>query len=498
MKASRSIKRVKLILPALTEATSPYWRPIKYSLFPPLGLATLAAYLDPELEISLQDEHVEKLDLDDEPDLVVIQVYITNAYRAYRIADHYRARGAYVALGGLHVTSLPDEAAPHADTIFIGPGEHTFPQFLRDLASGVPQRRYESSVRTLEGIPPIRRDLIQRHRYLVPNSIVVSRGCPHHCTFCYKDAFFAGGRGFYTQLVEDALAEIARLPGRHLYFLDDHLFGKPRFTRELFRGMRGMNRVFQGAATVDSILRDDLIEEAAAAGLRSLFVGFETLSSSSLEAAGKRQNLGRSYREVVRRLDSLGIMINGSFVFGLDGDDASVFARTVDWAIESGVTTATFHILTPYPGTALRRDMLSQNRIATHNWNLYDTRHVVYRPQGLSPEELKRGYDWAYRTFYRWGSIVKAASAHATAGHSLKHFFYNAGWKKFERAWDLMIRIKQLSQMRPVLEAVLSPVRSARSASNQDLGDAARSNHDGKLWEPSWPHLKVDQTISST
>src|SRR5437764_3416799 len=159
-----SIKHVKMILPALTEATSPYWRPIKYSLFPPLGLAPLAAYLDPELDISLQDEHVEKLDLNDDPDLVIIQVYITNAYRAYRIADHYRARGAYVALGGLHVTSLPGEAAPHADTIFLGPGEDTFPRFLKDLAAGNPRPRYESSVRTLTGLQPIRRDLIERHR----------------------------------------------------------------------------------------------------------------------------------------------------------------------------------------------------------------------------------------------------------------------------------------------------------------------------------------------
>ncbi len=454
----KSIKRVKLILPALTEATSPYWRPIKYSLFPPLGLATLAAYLDPDLEISLQDEHVEKLDLNDQPDLVIIQVYITNAYRAYRIADDYRRRGAYVVLGGLHVTSLPDEAAPHADTIFIGPGEHTFPQFLRDFARGIPQRRYESSVRTLEGIRPIRRDLIQRNKYLVPNSIVVSRGCPHHCTFCYKDAFFAGGRGFYTQVVDDALAEIARLPGRHLYFLDDHLFGNIRFARELFRGMKGMGRIFQGAATVDSILRDDLVEDAAAAGLRSLFVGFETLSSRGLEGAGKRQNLGRDYREVVRKLDSLGIMINGSFVFGLDGDDDDVFARTVDWAIQAGITTATFHILTPYPGTALFTEMAARNRIETRNWDLYDTRHVVYRPSRLSPQELKRGYDWAYESFYRWDSIVKAAAAHNSVKHSLKHFFYSAGWKKFERAWDFAIRIKQLSQMRPLLEAILSPV----------------------------------------
>jgi radical SAM superfamily enzyme YgiQ (UPF0313 family) len=491
----RTIRRVKLILPALTEATSPFWRPIKYSLFPPLGLATLAAYLDPDLEISLQDEHVEKVDLNDDPDLVIIQVYITNAYRAYRIADHYRLRGAYVVLGGLHVTSLPDEAAPHADTIFLGPGEDTFPQFLSDLKAGTPQRLYQSAVRTLESIPPIRRDLIQRHRYLVPNSIVVSRGCPHHCTFCYKDAFFAGGRGFYTQLVDDALAEIARLPGRHLYFLDDHLFGKPRFARELFRGMRGMNRVFQGAATVDSILRDDLIEEAAAAGLRSLFVGFETLSREGLAGAGKRQNLGRNYREVVRRLDSLGIMINGSFVFGLDGDDGDVFRRTVDWAVESGITTATFHILTPYPGTELHSQMMAQNRMVTRNWDVYDTRHVVYRPMGLSAEELKRGYDWSYRTFYQWDSIFKAASAHSTVKHSLKHFFYSAGWKKFERAWNFVIRVKQLSQMRPLLEAVLAPVGAGTSNATAVPN---RSHHGAKLWEPSWPEIEIGSTISPT
>lgn len=456
-------KRVKFILPALTEATNPHWRPIKYSLFPPLGLATLAAYLPGDTNIVIEDEHVQRINLDDSPELVVIQVYITNAYRAYKLADQYRARGAYVLLGGLHVTSLPEEAAPHADTIFLGPGEHTFPEFLSDLAAGQPKSRYESSTRTLVGIPPIRRDLIQRQRYLVPNSIVVSRGCPHHCTFCYKDAFFTGGRSFYTQRVDDALAEIARLPGRHLYFLDDHLFGNPRFARELFRGMRGMGRVFQGAATVDSILRDDLVVEAAAAGLRSLFVGFETLSPNALAGAGKRQNLGRDYQAVARKLDDLGIMINGSFVFGLDGENEDVFPRTVDWAKENGITTATFHIATPYPGTALYADMVAQNRMVTNNWDLYDTRHVVYEPRGLTPEQLKRGYDWSYKAFYEWGAILEGAMAHRQTKHQLKHFFYSAGWKKFERVWDMLIRLRQLSQMRPALEAVLSAVSPVTS-----------------------------------
>jgi radical SAM superfamily enzyme YgiQ (UPF0313 family) len=451
--------RVKFVLPALTEATSPYWRPIKYSLFPPLGLATLASYLSPDDEAVLEDEHVMPINWNDDPDLVVIQVYITNARRAYRLADHYRARGAFVALGGLHVTSLPEEAASHADAVFLGPGEQTFPQFLDDLRTGRPLSRYAStSNRTLDRVPPVRRDLIERRRYLVPNSIVVSRGCPQHCDFCYKDAFFEGGRSFYTQRVDDALAEISRLPGRHLYFLDDHLLGNRRFATALFDGMRGMGRLFQGAATVDSILHGDQIERAAAAGLRSIFVGFETLTPANLVRANKRQNLGRDYVAVTNRLHDLGIMINGSFVFGMDDDDEDVFRRTVDWAIEQGITTATFHIQTPYPGTKLFARMDAEGRIVTRDWDLYDTRHVVYRPARLAPEALKKGYDWAYREFYRWSAIARASRAHGSLKHQAKHFFYAAGWKKFEPLWDLVIRARQLGVMTPLLEGVLSKV----------------------------------------
>ena len=450
---------VKFILPALTEAKSPFWRPIKYSLFPPLGLATLAAYLREEDTAILQDEHVEELTLDDAPDLVVIQVYITNAYRAYRLADHYRARGAFVALGGLHVTSLPEEAAPHADAIFLGPGEDTFPKFLADFRQGQAQKVYFSPVRSLEGMPKIRRDLIKRHLYLVPNSIVVTRGCPHHCDFCYKDAFFTGGRSFYTQMVDDALAEIERLPGRHLYFLDDHLLGNAKFAASLFEGMRGMNRVFQGASTVDAILRGNLIEKAAEAGLRSLFVGFETLSESNLRSSNKKQNLGKDYRAAIRRLHDLGIMINGSFVFGLDDDTSDVFNTTVDWAVKQGITTATFHILTPYPGTQLFSNMESRGRILTRNWDLYDTRHVVYQTRNISAADLKAGYDRAYRDFYSWPNIFNAAAQHDSLKHRLKHLAYSAGWKKFEPVWNFIIKTKGLNHILPVLEAVLSKVR---------------------------------------
>ena len=191
--------------------------------------------------------------------------------------------------------------------------------------------------------------------------------------------------------------EIDSLPGRHLFFLDDNLFGNPRFASSLFSGMQGMGRLWQAAATVDAVLRPNLLEQAVASGLRSLFVGFESLTPGNLAAQGKRQNLGRDYAQAVRRLHDLGVMVNGSFVFGMDEDDATVFDRTVEWAVSQGIETATFHILTPYPGTTLYQRMSAAGRMTTSNWNLYDTRHTVFHPARMTGEQLEAGYWRAYQ-----------------------------------------------------------------------------------------------------
>src|SRR5207245_10045989 len=114
------------------------------------------------------------------------------------------------------------------------------------------------------------------------------------------------------------LPEIERLPGKHLYFLDDHLFGNPRFAGALFDGMKGMGRLWQAAGTVQSVLRPGLLEKAVESGLRSLFVGFETLSPANLQEQHKYQNLNRDYGAAIQRLHDLGVMVNGSFVFVMD------------------------------------------------------------------------------------------------------------------------------------------------------------------------------------
>lgn len=315
---------------------------------------------------------------------------------------------------------------------------------------------YKSQTRTLLGAPPIRRDLIKRHLYLVPNSIVVSRGCPHKCDFCYIGSFFQEGKHFYTQAVDAALAEIEKLPGKHLYFLDDHLLGNPRFAAALFDGMKGMGRLWQAAGTVQSVLKPGLLEKAAEAGLRSLFVGLETLSPVNLREQNKGHNVGRDYDAAIQRLHDHGVMINGSFVFGMDDDDESVFERTVDWAVRQGVETATFHVMTPYPGTALYERLSQQGRMLHSRWDLYDTRHVVYRPARLSPAALEEGYWRAYRDFYSWSSIFKSARTHQHLHDSFRHLAYAGAWKKFEPLWDIIIRAKRATNMLPVLEHILA------------------------------------------
>ncbi len=306
----------------------------------------------------------------------------------------------------------------------------------------------------------MRRDLIKRHLYLVPNSIVVSRGCPHVCDFCYKEAFFEGGKSFYTQTVDAALAEIERLPGRHLYFLDDHLFGNRRFAAALFDGMRGMGRLWQAAGTVNSILAPGLLEKAVQCGLRSLFVGFETMNTDNLSEQRKFQNLNRDYKAAVDRLHGLGVMVNGSFVFGMDGDDESVFERTVEWAVRQGIETATFHILTPYPGTALYQRMEQQGRLLHRDWDLHDTRHCVFRPARMTPRQLEAGYWRAYRDFYRWSNILRGAFTKPEWAGRLRHAGYAAGWKKFEPLWDAVIRLRRAGRMLPLLEMILEGFRT--------------------------------------
>jgi len=215
------------------------------------------------------------------------------------------------------------------------------------------------------------------------------------------------------------------------------------------------------------------LEEAVDCGLRSLFIGFETLSAVNLRAQGKGHNLNRDYAATVRRLHDLGVMVNASFVFGMDDDDPGVFARTVEWAVNQGIETATFHILTPYPGTALHARLSAEGRITSQDWDRYNTRHVVFRPSGMTAEVLEHGYWQAYHDFYAWGSILQSACVKPDLAARLRHLAFTGAWKKSEPLWSLIIMAGWLGWVTPLLEGMLGGRGSCRAEIMSPAADLA-------------------------
>jgi hypothetical protein len=217
-----------------------------------------------------------------------------------------------------------------------------------------------------------------------------------------------------------------------------------------------MGKVWQAAGTVEAVLAPGLLERAAASGLRSLLIGFESLSQSSLRDLGKTRNVCRDYDLAVRRLHDNGVLINATFVAGMDHDGPDVFDRVVDWAVARGVETATFHILTPYPGTSLFRRLDREGRILTRNWDVYDTGHAVFRPARMTSGQLEDGYRRAYESFYRWRSVCRSALTRTQTADRIRHLLYAGGWRKFEHAWDLAIRTGTIGVLRPLLQGILT------------------------------------------
>ena len=455
--------RLLLALPALQEVLDENFRQIKYSLFPPLGLLILGALTPRDrYDIVVRDEHVDRLRSCQDFDLVGMTVYASSAWRAYELAGIYRRCGAKVVLGGLHPTALPKEAAAHADAVCIGPAESVWPDILRDFERGRLQKFYHGARQGSAALVPLaRRDLMNPKAYVVRNTVVTSRGCPHCCSFCYKAGFW-GERYNETRPLADIERELASLNGRYIAFLDDNLLGNRRHARGIFRLLRGSGIVWQAGGSLDMTRDPSLLCEAYEAGCRSLFVGFESLSVNNMRSVNKKVNAVGDYAEAARRLHDAGIMINGSFVFGFDSDGPDVFDRTLDFAIENKIETATFHILTPFPGTPLFSQMEAEGRLLHRNWALYDALHAVFQPRRMSPSTLEEGYRRSYREFYRYGSILRRSIG---LGGEMKRIAYNIGWKKMDMIWSLIIRCGLMPFARDVFERIIAGSRVLKTLS---------------------------------
>jgi radical SAM superfamily enzyme YgiQ (UPF0313 family) len=425
--------KIKIICPRWPEGS--LWRHLIFR-FPYLSLPTLGALTPEDFDVTLEDENVQEIDFQDRPDLVAISIITPLANRGYAIADRFRGRSIPVVMGGFHATWMPQEAGEHADAVVLGEAEQVWPRVVADFKKGSPQKFYKAEGRSdMKALPLPRRDLLKKGAYFFTNTMQIGRGCPFHCDFCSVTAFY--GHTHRLRPLEEVRQEVELLlrEKNFVFFVDDNIIGNPAYAWNLFSLLKDFRIKWLSQASINIAENDDLLRKAAESGCYGLFIGFESLSQETLQSHLKTPNRVHRYRDLIRKIHDQGIGIEGSFIFGSDGDDPSVFRQVVDFCEETKIDAALFAILTPYPGTRIHEQYTRQDRILTRDWDLYDMGHVVFRPRKMTVEQLQEGYDWANQRFYSYPSMLKRLRS---IRRSQQVFVpSNWGWR---RAWKSLAK----------------------------------------------------------
>ncbi len=432
---TRPLRRICLVSPrrrvwarnekitAVLKASHQY---LKAWYSPPLGLLTIAGLTPENVEVVLVQEDFEEVDYKGAYDLVGISAMIQNVDRAYEIAAQFRARGLYVVIGGIHPTVLPEEVALHADTVIVGEAEELWPRFLRDFENGEAQRIYRDPPQhhiDLTKSPMPRYELLHAsnsvrdpHYYYNFIPMQASRGCPHACDFCLVSDIY--GRKNRRKSIEQIRAEILaikkHLPNRLIGFVDDNLFLDRRFSRELLQALAELE--IRWAATSDIAVGadPDLLRRIYRAGCLFLFIGIESFDSENLSGMNpnhwKMKQLG-NYERNLHNIQENGIIVLGSFIVGLDHDDAGVFSRTVDF-IDRNCITSNIFVATPLPGSRFYERLKQEGRFLYPEpfWDRCTFFDVLFRLKRMSKEEAEGGFIWAYQQVFNEKAFQKRAN----------------------------------------------------------------------------------------
>jgi radical SAM superfamily enzyme YgiQ (UPF0313 family) len=443
----------------------------KHVLTPTLALTSFAATTPVHWRLEYWDENLlhGRPPHRPMPQLVGITVHLTFAKRAYELADWYRARGAKVILGGLHVLSCPEECAPHADALALGDGVQLWPRILQDVERDALQPRY---VAVYENDycedPPPRRSILPRRSFLTTTSLIATRGCHNRCGFCYlaTDGLRMPYRMRHPQQVVD---EFKSDHQPYAVFVDNNLGSRRDYLHALCSALRPLNKIWSAAVTIDVTDDPSLIRNMALSGCTGVFIGFESLADQNLSDSHKKTPKTSDYARRVGMLHDYGIQVNGSFVLGFDHDRKDVFARTAEWIEDNRLECATFHILTPYPATPLFRQMEREGRILHRDWSLYDTGHAVFKPKHMTPQELERGYAWIYQRLFSHASIWRRRPQQLQAVPLYLAMSYL--YKRSNPFWHLLIKHDLVNPVwKPLVEMTRwRHVRFRRRLAQQEL-----------------------------
>ena len=372
---------------------------------PPMALAILAALTPPGFNIRVTDELVEDIDFGFPADLVALSVNTTNAFRSYEVAERFREAGAKVVMGGIHPTVMPEEALQHADSIVTGEAEGKWQALLDDFLRGALKEIYDADARpSPEAIPSPRWDVLNAKKYYVPRTFQVSRGCPYGCSFCSSTQFF--GVKFRFRPIERIVEELGDYPKRMAVFVDDNIVGRPDYARELFKALKGLNKMWVAQCSIDIAKDEALLRLAAESGCAGLLIGFESIRYGNRSDV-KKLKKAEDYEEAIRAIRGHGIGVHGSFVFGFDEDDVDTFRSTVDFVLKNRLEVGNYCKLTPFPGTRLFDRMEREGRLLHRQWDRYDRYNIVFQPRNFTIEEFRRLADEAYRRTYSIASIIR-------------------------------------------------------------------------------------------
>lgn len=407
--------------------------------YAPLTLTTLAALVpeDVDAQVEIYDETAGKIPLDLDAQLVGITCITGTAPRCYAYADYFRKKGKTVFLGGVHPSMLPEEAAQHADVVFTGFSEQTFPQFIHDYINGCHRSLYcQNSDYTIAGKPAPRRELLHKKRYITTKTVEAIRGCCHTCSFCAYPAAF--GKTVYKRPVKEVVAEIEALHTKHVLFPDVNLITDPAYARELFTALIPLRVLWLGLVTSAVGMDDELIVLLRKSGCRGLLIGFESITQESQSYIHKGVNQVDSYVTLMKRLHDNGILVQGCFAFGGDEEDESVFDRTVEMIIKAKIDLPRYSILTPFPNTPYYAQLKKEGRITEENWAMYDVQHCVFQPRRMTGEQLEKGTDRAWRATYETANILRRLSPFR---HSpWLSLPLNLGYKGYADKWHTFTR----------------------------------------------------------
>lgn len=412
-------------------------------MLPQLALYILKGLTPPEHEVKIIEEETCHIDLDQECNLVAISCMTANAPRAYELCQEFKKRGKTVVLGGVHPTILPDEALQHADSVVVGEAEGVWETLLKDFQSNNLKIKYHNPVPELKKYVPKDFSKIIKKRLFNLIPIMTTRGCPYNCDFCCVTNLF--GKKIRHIPIENVVRDIKESGAKNFIFLDDNIFSHPKYAKALFKAIKPFKIKWVGQASVSLLVRDkELMQLASESGCKILFFGIESVYEEQLKSMPKAIKKIEHLERALKQIKKMGILIHASMIFGFDNDTKEVFNETVRFLIRNRVSTVSFNVLTPYPGTKVYEDLKNENRLTTSDWRYYDHNTVVFKPKNMTPYELQIGKINARKKFYSISSVLNRVLGNLY--NPVIYFALNYGHMK-----QVKVEVKRIAKLKSEL-----------------------------------------------